>query len=338
MVGDTLHSTSFTMPTLLSLFTFATAATASWSGNINYGSPSLRHNLGISMPKLMKRQAGASYMDPSSINFTHGIASGDPYPTSVILWTRASPMMDDDRSNVTVSGTVPLYNHDTEEYVRVSKNPVCVSYQVATDRNLSHVVTRGQAYTSSDIDYTVKVEATGLKPFTQYYYQFSVCGSSNKSPVGRTKTSPRTRDALSSVAVAVYSCSNFPNGFFNAYGNVARKDSVDYVIHVGPLPFIVLPFLTVCSSVTTSTSTPRPVQHDRYSRRRRSSLCMITDGALPLTGLIWICYSLTRCLLGFRSGTTTKSATTATAMALPASTILRTPLRRMVVSVLTNAR
>jgi len=217
------------------LLTLATAAAASWSGNINYGSPSPRHNLGISMPKLMKRQAGTSYMDPSSINFTHGVASGDPYPNSVILWTRASPTMDDDRSNITVSGTVPLYNHDTEEYVRVSKNPVCVSYTVATDRNLSHVVTSGQAYTSSDIDYTVKVEATGLTPFTQYYYQFCVCGSDTiKSPLGRTKTSPRSNDTLASVAVAVYSCANFPTGFFNAYGNVARKDSVDYVIHVSP--------------------------------------------------------------------------------------------------------
>lgn len=79
-----------------------------------------------------------------------------------------------------------------------------------------------------------QVEASGLSPYTQYYYQFSVCGSSNvTSPLGRTKTTPAANDLVTKVALAVYSCSNFPFGFFNAYGNPARKDSVDYVIHLG---------------------------------------------------------------------------------------------------------
>jgi alkaline phosphatase D len=58
---------------------------------------------------------------------------------------------------VTVSGTAPLYNHLTEEYVKVSVAPVCVNYKVATDQALTKVVSSGTAYTSSDIDYTVKV-------------------------------------------------------------------------------------------------------------------------------------------------------------------------------------
>ncbi|KAK3713085.1 hypothetical protein LTR37_008770 [Vermiconidia calcicola] len=222
------------MRSLVTALPFAAAVVAEWSGNINYGSPSHLHkNLGLSMPKVLKRQAGPAYMDAGMLNFTHGVASGDPYPKSVILWTRAAPMMDNDRSNVTVEGTVPLYNHDTKEYVRASTNPVCVSYVVATDSELSDVVTSGKAYTSSDIDYTVKVEAKGLEPFTQYYYQFSICGSNNQSPLGRTKTAPRHDDDLTSVGIAVFSCSNFPAGFFNSYGNAARKDNVDYVVHLG---------------------------------------------------------------------------------------------------------
>lgn len=74
------------------------------------------------------------------------------------------------------------------------------------------------------------MEAKNLQPFTQYYYQFAVCGSNNKSPVGRTKTSPRADDDVSKVGIAVYSCSNYPNGYFNAYGNAARKDKIDYVV------------------------------------------------------------------------------------------------------------
>jgi alkaline phosphatase D len=71
------------VPALLSL---ATAVTADWSGNINYGSPSSVHDLAISIPKVKKRQEGAQYMNASQISFTHGVASGDPYANSVILW------------------------------------------------------------------------------------------------------------------------------------------------------------------------------------------------------------------------------------------------------------
>ena len=70
-----------------------------------------------------------------------------------------------------------------------------------------------------------KIEAKNLSPFTQYYYQFNVCGSENKSPLGRTKTTPNADDDITDVSLAVYSCANYPFGFFNAYGNVARKVS-----------------------------------------------------------------------------------------------------------------
>lgn len=53
------------------------------------------------------------------------------------------------------------------------------------------------------------------------------------SPIGRTKTTPAPTDLVTKIGLAVYSCSNFPFGFFNAYGNPARKDSVDYVLHLG---------------------------------------------------------------------------------------------------------
>ncbi|CAK1364625.1 unnamed protein product [Cercospora beticola] len=206
---------------------------ADWTGNVNYGSPSHNHNLGISLPKVRKRHEDAQYMNASTLSFTHGVASGDPYHDSVILWTRVSPTMDNDDSNVTVSGTAALYNHDTQQYVEASKNPICVEWAVSCSENMTNSVSQGRAYTSSDIDYTVKVEATDLEPFTWYYYQFTVCGSDNKSPVGRTKTAPAADQDVGDVGVAVFSCSNFPVGFFNAYGNSARKDNVDCVIHLG---------------------------------------------------------------------------------------------------------
>ncbi|KAJ5063556.1 PhoD-like phosphatase-domain-containing protein [Bipolaris maydis] len=221
---------------LLATVPLASLVCASFDGNLNYHSPSRRHiDLGIDVPKVAKRTLSkrSAPWGPAQLNFTHGVASGDPYPDSVILWTRVAPSLEHDRSNITVSGYVALYNHETEKYIQASPNPICVDYRVGTDGNFSTVVDEGQAYTTSDIDYTVKVEAKNLEPFTQYYYQFSVCGSSNKSPLGRTKTSPGHDDDVSKVGLAVFSCSNWQNGYFNAYGNAARKDQVDFFVHLG---------------------------------------------------------------------------------------------------------
>ena len=209
---------------------FVAAAKADWLGNLNYGSPSNNHELAISLPKVKARQASTSYMSADALSFTHGVASGDPYEDSVMIWTRISPTMDNDDSNVTVSGTVPLYNHDTQQYVAASHNPICVEWAVSTNESMDQPTCSGKAYTSSDIDYTVKVEVKSLQAFTWYYYQFTVCDSNVKSMVGRTKTAPGPDQDVDSIGVAVFSCSNFPTGYFNAYGNCARKDKVDYVI------------------------------------------------------------------------------------------------------------
>ncbi|KAF2199570.1 hypothetical protein GQ43DRAFT_442361 [Delitschia confertaspora ATCC 74209] len=224
-------------PLALAAIALLPAAFATWDGNLNYHSPSRRHpSLGIDVPLVAKRglelQKRETW-DPAKLEFTHSVASGDPYPNSVILWTRISPSVENDKSNVTVEGAVSLYNHDTEVYIKASPNPICVEYRVSIDKNFTKVVDKGTAYTTSDIDYTVKVEAKNLQPFTTYYYQFNVCGSTKSSPLGRTKTSPAANDDVSKIGIAVYSCSNYPNGYFNAYGNSARKDNVDYVIHLG---------------------------------------------------------------------------------------------------------
>lgn len=144
------------------LLALAGAVQASWTSNINYRSPSEHHpSLGISIHRVVKRNDPQSPWDPATLSFTHGVASGDPYPDSVILWTRVSPAPENDKSNVTVSGYVPLYNHDTQEYVSLSKAPICVEYKVASDEELANVVDSGTVYTSSDIDYTVKVGRFG---------------------------------------------------------------------------------------------------------------------------------------------------------------------------------
>jgi alkaline phosphatase D len=144
---------------ILRLAALAGLAAGAFTGNINYGSPSLHHpSLGISIRKVAARTYATSPWAAEALNFTHGVASGDPYDESVILWTRAAPIgADNDRSNVTVQGYVDLYSHEVDTYVKASNAPVCVEWKISTSRGLDPVVDSGTAYTSSDVDFTVKV-------------------------------------------------------------------------------------------------------------------------------------------------------------------------------------
>ncbi|KAJ4306812.1 hypothetical protein N0V88_000183 [Collariella sp. IMI 366227] len=210
----------------------ASLVEASFDRNLAYSSPSRRHpSLAVPLARVSKRQNGELFT-PAEVNFTHGVASGDPYDNSVILWARLAPTVDSVASDLVPDGVVPIY--DDSEGAQPSSKAACVEFKIATDLPLKNVVDQGRAYTTSDVDYTVKFEAGNLKPFTTYYYQFNVCGSEKTSPVGRTKTIPsKTQKVDRNINLAVYSCSNFPEGYFNAYGNPARKESVDYVLHLG---------------------------------------------------------------------------------------------------------
>ncbi|CUA76846.1 Phospholipase D [Rhizoctonia solani] len=153
------------------------------------------------------------------ITFPHNVASGDPLDTSVLLWTRAYPQ-----------GTGP------DQSV-----PVCVRYQVYDNEQLKgNVVTKGSAFTSWDVDFTVKVEARNLKPDTWYWYTFNDCTDpSVMSPVGRTRTIASANTPAQKVnggkplTFGVFSCSNYPFGFFNAYGYAAKSTDADIMVHLG---------------------------------------------------------------------------------------------------------
>ena len=156
---------------LLTLAVCVGVAAASYGNNLNYRSPSHYHPaLGISIYKVNKRSAGSPPQDASKLNFTHGVASGDPYAHSVILWTRCAPKNDDVDDNSTVSGYVPVYNpvpiyDGDEKHPPPSTAPICLKFIVAKDKALKQVVDSGVAYTSSDVDYTLKVRYANLRFF-----------------------------------------------------------------------------------------------------------------------------------------------------------------------------
>ncbi|KAF3913022.1 hypothetical protein ABW21_db0203160 [Orbilia brochopaga] len=204
---------------LLATTELAVAASFSnlFARNIAFDSPSINHPF-LAVPRhgpVDKRDVYSGQLD-----FTHGVASGDPYPDSVILWTRAVP--------VGVNSTTHLYE---------DKTPVCVAWEVWQDyeceERTRQVFSSGKTETSGDVDYTVKVEAGNLRPFETFYYKFSSCDGSSESATGRTKTIPEADADITKVSFAVYSCANFAEGFYNAYGTPARKDKMDYVIFLG---------------------------------------------------------------------------------------------------------
>ena len=134
--------------------------------------------------------------------FYHGVASGDPLPTSIILWTRVTPFF-------------------KEESIKVL-------WYLSTDSLMKNIQKEGFFITNIDRDYTVKVDVDNLDSGTVYYYQFEAL--EQKSIIGRTKTTSLYSDSLN---FAVVSCSDYQRGFFNSYAALANEKNIEAVIHLG---------------------------------------------------------------------------------------------------------
>tara|TARA_R110000868_G_scaffold144412_1_gene363569 strand:- start:11712 stop:13415 length:1704 start_codon:yes stop_codon:yes gene_type:complete len=143
--------------------------------------------------------------EPSSNDspFRHGVASGDPDQTSVMLWTALT--------------------NDGGGYRGV---------EVATDPAFDNIVFES----GDDIRYvmmqplgTLKILATGLQPGGAYFYRFRL--DDTYSPIGVTRTLPA--GALDTYTIGIMSCSNFPAGHFNVYREAAENGGLDLVLHLG---------------------------------------------------------------------------------------------------------
>lgn len=142
--------------------------------------------------------------NPALKPFYHGVASGDPTTTSVIIWTRITP---ETPSITKINGT----------------------YEVATDTGMKTIVKSGNFTADTGTDFTVNIDVTGLSAGTTYYYRFKTGGIS--SLVGRAKTIPAAN--VTNLKFAIVSCSNYEGGYFNAYGSIAQRNDLDAVIHLG---------------------------------------------------------------------------------------------------------
>ena len=134
--------------------------------------------------------------------FTLGVASGDPVPDGIVLWTRLAP----DPLN---GGGMP-------------NDPVEVEWLVARDDSAKDVVRSGKVTAARDLAHSVHVEVNGLEPDRVYTYRFRAGGA--ESPIGRTRTAPDSSAAVQRLPFAFASCQNYAHGYYTAHAALARED------------------------------------------------------------------------------------------------------------------
>lgn len=134
--------------------------------------------------------------------FLHGVASGDPLPDGVILWTRLSP-----------PGTGAFE----------------INWQVSLDPAFNRLVASGTVSARAEADFCVHVDVGGLSPNTHYFYRFTF--EDEVSRTGKTKTLPA--GSVGHLRFAQVSCAKFNAGYFNAYGCIAAREDLDFLLHLG---------------------------------------------------------------------------------------------------------
>lgn len=135
--------------------------------------------------------------------FTHNVASGEPSATSVLLWTR---------------------------FVAEAEAEAALTWQVSENEGFVRPVAEGSVTASPARDWCAKGIATGLAPDRWYFFRF-IAPDGTTSPVGRTRTLPQGPAAK--FRLAVFSCSNYGFGWFNAYGHAVEANDADLAVHLG---------------------------------------------------------------------------------------------------------
>jgi len=164
------------------------------------------------------------------------VASGDPTPEGVVLWTRLMSDVQRDQS--------------------WQREAIQVEWEVGTEENFGRIVRRGRELAVPEFGHSVHVDVNELQPNRWYWYRFK-CGSAS-SPIGRTKTAPS--GPADRIRFAFASCQNYQNGYYTAYQNMVRED-LDVVVFLGD--YIYEGAGTAARSVTA----PEPVDLEGYRGR-----------------------------------------------------------------------
>jgi alkaline phosphatase D len=145
--------------------------------------------------------------------FTIGVASGDPTPDGMVLWTRLAPrpLADDGL------GGMP-------------SRPVEVEWELATDERFQRIARRGSSTAVPQDAHSVHVELAGLSPGREYFYRFRAVG--HLSSLGRTRTTPAPTALDPALTMCFACCSQYEHGWFTAYRRLAAEHP-DVILHLG---------------------------------------------------------------------------------------------------------
>ncbi|MFE9835650.1 alkaline phosphatase D family protein [Streptomyces sp. NPDC005551] len=158
--------------------------------------------------------ARAAALDAARITddpFTLGVASGDPTPSSVLLWTRLAPS-------------------PYEPGGGLAEQSVLVQWEVASDERFALPVRTGLATAFPEYNHCLHVDVDGLAADREYFYRFRT--GTWISETGRTRTAPDTAAAAAKLTFAAVSCQAYHDGYFTAHRHLA-EDDVDLVFHLG---------------------------------------------------------------------------------------------------------
>ncbi|MGW1341800.1 alkaline phosphatase D family protein [Kribbella sp. NPDC002412] len=163
------------------------------------------------LPEVGQALAGATGGRDRRDPYTLGVASGDPLPDAVVIWTRLAPE--------------PL-----APFGGMDRRPVEVEWQVAEDERFHRIVRQGTTQARPEASHSVHVDVRGLRPWRHYWYRFRVNGK--LSPVGRTRTAPPVDAYVPEVSLAFASCQAWWEGWYTAYADMAKRDH-DVVFFLG---------------------------------------------------------------------------------------------------------
>jgi len=163
------------------------------------------------LPEVGQALAGATGRGDRRDPFTLGVASGDPLPDAVVIWTRLAP-----------DPLAPFGGMD--------RRPVEVQWQVAEDEQFRRIVRQGTTQARPESSHSVHVDVRGLRPWRHYWYRFRVDGK--LSPVGRTRTAPPADAIVPELSLAFASCQAWWEGWYTAYADMAKRDH-DVVFFLG---------------------------------------------------------------------------------------------------------
>jgi alkaline phosphatase D len=145
--------------------------------------------------------------------FQLGIASGDPLPDSVVLWTRLAP--------------APL---NPDGFGGMPDASYAVDWELANDAAFTSIVKSGTTTATRAAAHSVHIEPAGLEPAREYFYRFKSSGYI--SPVGRTRTAPAAGASVNQLKYCFTSCQHWEEGYYHAYRGVTA-DNPDLVLFLG---------------------------------------------------------------------------------------------------------